>query len=172
MTYGAYAGLVSIVFFLILHYSGLSGTNGVFQWLGYVPFAVFIFLGTRQFRDQFLGGYIRYGKALASGVLISLFCGVLLAFFMYFFMKVIDTDQKMMSMIREQNEQAMLDRNMSEEEIEKTLEISAQFLTPGFIAVMSVIGYVFFGFLISLFTSFFLKKEDDSFEGFIKSQEL
>ncbi len=171
MNYGAIAGLAMIIFFLVLHYAGLANTNSPLQWVAYIMMGAIMFYGTRNLRDQAEGGFISYGRALGSGVLISFFCGVILGFFMYIFMKVIDTNQEMITKILEQNEQNMLDQNMSEEQIEQAMEMTRKFMTPGFMSLMSVFIYTFFGLLISLVLAFFLKREDKSFDGFIKSQE-
>jgi hypothetical protein len=170
MNYGAYSGLAMIVIFLAMHYAGVNNTNSSIQWLSYIPLAVLIFLGSRNLRDNVGGGFISYGKALGSGVLISFFCGILVGFFMYVFMKVIDTDQKLLSTMLEQNEQAMLKQNLSEEQIEQSMEIAQKFMTPGVISVMSVFGYTLIGLPISLVAAFFIKREDKSFDGFIKNQ--
>jgi predicted PurR-regulated permease PerM len=171
MNYGALAGLAMIVIFLILHYAGISNSNSILQWLSYLPLFGILFIGTRNLRDKLEGGFISYGRSLGSGVLISLFCGILLAFFMYLFMKFIDTEQEMIKKVLEQNEQAMLDRNMSEEEIEQSMEMTRRFMTPGLMSIMAVFGYTFMGFIFSLILSFFLKRENKTFDGFIKSQE-
>jgi hypothetical protein len=86
-------------------------------------------------------------------------------------MKFIDTEQEMIKKVLEQNEQAMLDRNMSEEEIEQSMEMTRRFMTPGLMSIMAVFGYTFMGFIFSLILSFFLKRENKTFDGFIKSQE-
>jgi hypothetical protein len=170
MNYGAYSGLAMIVIFLAMHYAGVNSSKSSLQWLTYVPLAVLIFLGMRNLRDNISGGFISYGKALGSGVLISFFGGILVGFFMYVFMKVIDTDQKLLSTMLEQNEQAMLKQNLSEEQIEQSMEIAQKFMTPGVISVMSVFGYTLIGLPISLVAAFFIKREDKSFDGFIKNQ--
>jgi predicted membrane protein len=55
---------------------------------------------------------------------------------------------------------------MSEEMIEKTMEMSAKMMTPGWMAIMGLLSSVLIGTIISLVSAIFIKKQpnEDAFE--------
>ena len=61
-------------------------------------------------------------------------------------------------------EERLLDRGIPEDQIEMQMEISRKFMTPGFVSIVTVPTFTFFGFLFSLVTSAILKKEGDPFQ--------
>ncbi len=61
-------------------------------------------------------------------------------------------------------EEKLMDRGIPDEQIEMQLDMSRKFMTPGFIAVMTIPTFTFFGFLFALVISAILKKEGDPFQ--------
>ena len=64
----------------------------------------------------------------------------------------------------EQARQQMEARNsgMSEDQMEKALEMTAKFMQPGWMVVFGLLMYVFFSALFAAIIGLFLKKEDNS----------
>jgi len=79
MSYGAILGL-SLVFLSVLGYILDIQDSVIIGMLNYVVMAVLLFMGSKTFRDKYLNGYIKYGKALASSFLIGLFGGIIFIF--------------------------------------------------------------------------------------------
>lgn len=48
--------------------------------------------------------------------------------------------------------------NMTQEQMENSLEISAKFMTPTIMSAMGILATLFFGFIISLVAGMILKK--------------
>ena len=76
LSYGAVSGAV-----IIASMMGLTGGSdaGASQWFGYLVMILalsVIFLGVKRYRDQELGGVIRFGKAMAVGLGITLVASV------------------------------------------------------------------------------------------------
>src|SRR6056297_368993 len=91
MTYGLITGLVLIIYTLILYMTNnLLDQNFILGILNYVILIAGIIYGTKSYRDQYLNGYISYGKSLGTGVLISVFAGVIMGIFTYLLYEVID----------------------------------------------------------------------------------
>lgn len=83
LIYGASAGLAVILSIILgLMVSDGAETPQVQQWLGYLIMLValsLIFAGIKRYRDQHLGGAIRFGKALLVGLGIAAVAGVVYA---------------------------------------------------------------------------------------------
>lgn len=154
-TYGLLTAVGLIALSLIIYFAGLMEAS----WLNYVSYLILlvgILLGTKAFRDEFRGGFISYGTALGFGVLTVFFAAVITAVFTYLFYTLLAPDA--LEQVRAMTERSILEANPRVTDQE--LDLALRFVSPGFISVMSVFSYVFFGFLLSLLTSAFLKKTD------------
>jgi len=81
LTYGVLSGVVIIVSMILsLRLAGESTTMKGLEWLGYLIMVValsMIFVGIKRYRDQELGGVIKFGTAFRLGLGISLVAGVI-----------------------------------------------------------------------------------------------
>lgn len=158
--WGAITGMIGIVYTLILYYADLM-TNKPASWASYAILIVGIYLGTKAFRDQSLGGYISFGKALGTGVLISLFNAIISVIFMLILFLVIDPEL-MTKIMAEQQDKMLESGKITEEQMEQGMEMGKKFFIP-FAIFGGLVAGVFFGTIISLITSAILKKEGDPF---------
>lgn len=154
--YGALTGVVLILFSVILYAIGLKGDNKI-TYLNYVFLLGGIIIGTKEYRDKVREGDLSYGQGLGLGVLVSVFAGLMLAFYTYIFMKFISPEiiQEMLLMA----EQQLVEQGKTESEIEMALKYTAMFMTPGIISIMLVVMHLFFGFIFSLITAAVFRKE-------------
>lgn len=159
LTWGLITGFAGIVYTLILYFMDQT-LNQAASYAGLIILAIGIYLGTKAFRDQSLSGYITYGRALGTGVLISLFSAIISVIFMLILYTVIDTD--LVNKILEQSQEKMSERGMPQEQMDQAMEMSKKLFLP-MVVVMGLLFSVFFGFIISLITSAILKKEGDTF---------
>jgi len=161
MTYGAIIGLTLVVYSVVLYITGLNFHKGQ----GIIQYAVLfggIFMGTKAYRDKSLGGFITYGKALGMGVLISVFVGIITVFFNFIMVRYIDQGlvAKYMVIMEEQFENS---RFIAEDQIDAVLEKSREAMTGVKYLPVSVLTFSFIGFIISLITSIFVKKDPNPF---------
>lgn len=161
MNYGAMLGLALIIYSLLLWMFDAT-TN---QSLGYISFVITIAgiaLATRAYRDQEQSGYISYGRALGVGTLTALWAGIITSFFTYLLYTVIDPGliDKTYAIM----EQAYYDAGMSDDQIEMAMNMATRFTNPLMMSVLGLLSSVFMGFIFSLITSIFLKREGDPFE--------
>ena len=162
MTYGLITGLVLIIYTLLLYMTNnLLEQNFILGILNYVILIAGILIGTRTYRDQHLGGYISYGKALGTGVLISIFSGVIMGVFTYLLYQVIDPGlmEKSIQLIQEE----MLKQGMAESQVETMTEMQQTIRSPLVMMFGSIISYGFLGLIFSLITSIFTKNEKPIF---------
>ncbi|MGB5943642.1 MAG: DUF4199 domain-containing protein [Leeuwenhoekiella sp.] len=106
------------------------------------------------------GGYISLVESLKMGMAIAAIAGViggLFAFIHYTFIypEFIDTA------LEQSREQTLkFSPDLSDEDLEKSMEFSRMVSTPFVYATISLIGTIFIGFIISLITGLVVKKED------------
>lgn len=113
--------------------------------------------GIKTFKND-NAGFLTIAQALKTGLAISLVAGIISVIFNYIFINYIDPDfiQKTLDFSREQ---MITDfPNMTQEQMENSLEISAKFMTPTIMSAMGILATLFFGFIISLVAGMILKK--------------
>lgn len=120
MTFGAIIGLSLVAYNVILYISGMTFNKGL-NWIQYIILFGGIYLGTKAYRDKLLGGFITYGKALGTGVLISVFVGIITTFFNFIMMRFIDPGlvDKYMAIMEDSYQNS---RFISEDQIDEVLE--------------------------------------------------
>ena len=161
MNYGAMLGLALVIYTLLLWMLELSD-NRVLGYISIIITITGIVLATKNFRDQVQGGFITYGRALAVGTLTALFAGIITSFFTFILHTFIDPGliDKTFAIM----EQGYIDAGMSDSQIEMMIDMAKRFTNPVMMAVFGFAGSAFIGFIFSLITSIFLKREGDPFE--------
>ena len=159
--FGLILGLTIVIYTLVLQFLDAS-QNTIAGWGSIVFTAVAVQIGSKTLRDKFQGGYISYGRALGSGMLIVLFASVIQAFFIYFFYSFISPESLQDIFIA--MEEGMIQQGSSEEDIEMAVSMMKKFTGPLSIAISTIFGSAFWGLIISLITSAFIKKEKNIFE--------
>ena len=157
MTWGLVVGLALIILSLVLYIMNIYKAP---TWVGILNYALIIggiVMAQLKYRNNILDGYITYGKAVGTGVLVSLFASIIYAFYFIILTKFIDTGY--MDKVLETVEQAYAEQSLSEDQIAAALEMSKKMMTPIMMALSTVFGFVFMGTLFSLITSIFIKKE-------------
>lgn len=162
MHYGTYYGLSAAVVFLIFYLVGTDVQSRVPQWVGWVLLVIFIVLGIKSHRDEDLGGHISYGKSLGTGVLISLFGGIITGAYTVLFFTTIAPD--MLEKLIAASQENLLEQGLDEKSIERSMQYMKMFMTPVWMFIFSILGTAFFGFLLSLIISVFMKKEENPFQ--------
>lgn len=159
--YGLITAAAYVLYSLLMYSLDLSKS----AWTGYFAFIILIagiVVGTKHYRDKINGGYLSYGRCLGSGVLISLMVAVIMAVYTYFFSAVFAPETNAQKLM--EAELKMVEQGLSDEQIDQAMAIVGIFASPAVQAITSLISLVFIGFIFSLITSIFLKKEDKSFE--------
>jgi hypothetical protein len=161
MTYGSMYGLAAAIIGLVFYFAGADIQSKLPQYISYILLIIFIVMGVKSYRDQELGGYISYGKSLGTGVLIGLFGGIITGFFTVLLFTVIDPG--LTQKILEASQQQMIDKGMSEEQLQTALKWTRKFMGPIPLFLFSILGGTFMAFIFSLIVSIFTKKEQNPF---------
>lgn len=128
------------------------------KYVAYLIFIGGIIWGQKVYRDAHSEGLISYGKSFSVGFTVGFFAALILAIYAFAFMKFFDPT--MITKILETSEQTLIDRgDMTDDQIEQALSITAKFTTPLMVSVMALIFNTIAVTIISLVTSIFIKKE-------------
>ena len=157
---GAITGIFISVIQLLLLVLGFDDSS-ILQWIIYLAMILSITWGCRTYRDVVLEGYISYTQSLGFGLLVSLGASVIFSFFLYIYMKFIDTTY--IALILDQMQLAMYENDTKESDIEMIMNLYRSFLTPGAMAVAMIFTYFFIGSVISLISSIFIKNPKTEF---------
>lgn len=166
---GLILGLALVIYTLLLYF--LDQTFN--QKLGYVSILILIagiVLGIKSFRDDAKGGIMSYGQGVGAGTVIGLYAGIIGAIFLFLLYEVIDPDL-MGKMFTVTEEKLLESGRVPEEMIDQTMEMQKKFMAPWIMSIGTVINYVFFGVVVSLIASIFLKKEGNPFQQEAKEPE-
>ena len=146
-----FVGGANILLGLLFWALNLS-SNSIVQYLTYLIMLLGIIIGTTSYRNNQLKGNISYGKAFTSGLLISLFTSVILSFFFFILVKLIDPE--IINKIREVGTENMMQSNpnLTEEQI----AMATSFYSPGWMTFLSFIGNTLIGLLLSLIAAIFI----------------
>jgi len=160
MTYGLIIALIIIILAVLVWVLGLEGAAWM-QWINWVAYFGALYFCLKNWRDHYLGGYIRYGQALSAGILFMFFASVIYAFYNVIYLKWIDPSavERMLDIM----EEAYYKRGLPEEQVAAAMEFGAKLRTPGMQFFSVIIGTTFIGVIISLIVSIFIRKEGDPF---------
>ncbi len=163
MIYGLYLALALTLFSVILYVSGLI-LNTKIGYISLVLYVAGIVLAQINYRNKEMNGSISYGQALGFGVAIMLFSGIVTALYTMILYSFIDPG--LIDQMKTVQEEALLQKGMSEEQIETAMSFSSKMMTPAWMSIMGAISSVFMGTIISLITSIFVKKQpsEDAFD--------
>lgn len=161
VNYGIIAGILSVAFSLIQWLLGLMEV----QWLGVIPFLIvgfIIFIGAKNWRDRFNGGWMSYGEAFKTGFFIILISSIIGILYQYVFLNFIDPGFLAAQLANA--EEAILESNpnISDADLDRAMEMTATFTSTTMITVMGLVMSLLFGTILSAIVAIFVKKEDPS----------
>lgn len=166
MQFGAYSGLSSFMFFMILYFvnSNPLGNKG---WLGFWIPILFIFLGTKFHRDKVLDNQISYGQAFGLGALIALCASLLYALLVFLFGTV--ADPSIVDNYKAEAMQGMEEarKYLSSEKLLSAMDEAASKIEEmkiGELAQSIFLNGLIGGALVSLISSAILKKKKPLFD--------
>ena len=160
---GSIVAVVLIIINLALFLLDVDAESPV-QYVYHLFFALGLAWAIYSVRNNTLDGYATYGKALVIGVYASLAIAVIMAVYTYVYMEYINPGfiQEMLS--RAEDSMIEADPNMSDEDLNRALEMTKMFMKPALLAPISIITTAFTGTIFSLVIAIFAKNEDRTIE--------
>jgi hypothetical protein len=163
LLYGAMLAGVLIVFSLVTDLFLLTFNTTVTTIQSVLTLAALVFI-IYVFRKVHNGNVVSYGKALGFGVLVATIVGFITSAFLILNIEYITPDylERMTVALEEQ----LLDKGLSEDLIELSIEQRTKFMTPVWIMVFGTLGTAVNGLVISLIAAIFIKREPSNpFQG-------
>jgi hypothetical protein len=162
LKYGLLTGVAMVLLSLLLYVLDVT-MSGWIQYASLVILLAGLIVGTIAFRDKCSGGFLSYGRSLGSGVLISVFAGLLMAIYSYLFFSFFDPGE--LVKLTQIAEEKMFEKGLTDEQVEQAMSMTKMFMTPVFISISSLFSMALWGTIFSLLASIFIKKNDNSFDG-------
>ena len=156
LLYGGIIGGVSVLHSIILY--TLDASFSVYaQVSGYLMPIILISVVLYLYRNEYRGGYMTYSQSLGAGSLFMVVAGIIVAVYMFIFLKYLDPDY--IKLVVQMQEEKLIAKGMDEAMIEQSMEFTEKMRSAGAMAVMAFLFTAFFGVIITLIVSIFLKKE-------------
>jgi hypothetical protein len=159
-TYALILTICGAVFNLLMYFTGLQteklAVGQYVQWLGFVMMFVILFLGTKAVRDEAPEKGMSYGRGLGTGVLISLYSGLMSSVYSFIHFKFVNTEfaDYQIALIRPKWEAA----GLGEAQMDQAEKFTRAMMGPVAQAVMTPIFVVLFGLLCALIIAAILKR--------------
>lgn len=163
LKFGMYALVAAAVFFFCALFFGKDLSYGAQEVIGYSSMAVsliFVFFGIRHFRNKENDGKVSFGKALAIGMLISVFAGLGFAIIDFLYTTVINPDfvaEYQTAMLAEMK--TSLTPAEYETESKALIEQMQNYGSPWFMAALMFVTVILMGFVFSLISALILQKK-------------
>ncbi len=156
LTNGLILGLVGIVYSLIMYFLDLT-FNPAQQYAYIVILIALLYFLLKSYRDNYMHGQITYGQSVGAGVVMFLYSAIIGAIFMYILYTVIDTGltEKQLAFVEEK----MLQKGIPQEAVDAGMAIQRKIMKPEIMAPVSILGSMFWGTVLTLIISIFIKKE-------------
>jgi hypothetical protein len=156
LTNGLILGLTGVVYSLVMYFLDLS-FNQVQGYIFMVIQIALLFFLLKSYRDNYMHGQITYGQSVGAGVVISLYSAIIAAIFMYLLYTVIDSGltEKQLAFVEEK----MLQKGVPQTAIDAGMAFQRKIMKPEIMAPISIFGSMFWGTVLSLIISIFIKKE-------------
>ena len=161
--FGLILGGIMVALPLVIYGLGLEKDESMQRASSFVNvalIAVVVFMGIREHREKTGKGFITLGTGFSTGMIISLIGGAISAMFTVLYFSILNPG--MITFIKMKQENAMLERGLSEEQIEKLSGNMEFWTSPGMLATFALIGTLLAGAVISLICAAMLKKENPS----------
>jgi uncharacterized ion transporter superfamily protein YfcC len=151
-TYGLFAGLFSIVVFVIVASLGLNPFGGGLNYIGTVGSIVLLVFAHKKFKDSG-DGFMSYGQGLGIAIIFFLVSSFLSLVVMYIYINFVDY-APMQALLDEQLKQ-MEKSNTPDDAIEM-----AQKITKDWFWVIGAFTALFGGLILGLIVSIFTQKKN------------
>ena len=159
-TYALILTIIQAVFALLMYFTGFQteklAAGQYLNWLSLPITIAVLYLGIKAVREESADKSLSYGQGVGAGVLISLYSGLMSGAYNFIHFKYVAPEffDFQMEMIRTKWAAA----GMSSTQIEQAEAISSKFMGPVSTAIMTPLMTVFFGLILALIISAFLKR--------------
>lgn len=160
LNYGVLLGILAVILGVIMYVTNAYlNPSFIYSVIGFLILIVVITLGIKAFKQE-NGGFLSLSEALKVGIGIAVIGGLISALWSFVLMTFIEPDFMAQTMEVTRNKMLETNPNMTEAQIDSAMEMGASFSSPWIIMAFSLIGNLFFGFIISLIAGLVMKREN------------
>ena len=169
---GIILGVVLIIISLISYIFDLV-TMGIYAGLvislaSFVIRIIVLVIYSKKYRDEILGGFIKYGKALVFCIIMGIYASVVISAYSFAFNTVIDPDytKNVTEKVQNMTVENLYEKGLPDEMIEATIEKmeSKEFPSPVKTSLLTIPIGIFYTLLAGLLSSIFVKKNEDPYQ--------
>lgn len=157
-TYGLYLALVSIAMAVAMYVLNVQKSWALSIISTVLTVAILVY--AIKVYKQKNNGFLSLGDAIKVGLAVSVIGGIIGAVYAYVHYTYIYPEFIDMTLDQTRIQISESNPNMSEEQIEQAVGYTKMFTSPIFFSLMSVIGSLFFGIIVSLIAGLIMKKEN------------
>ncbi len=159
--YGVLLGLVSVVLGVVMYVTGsYTDPHWIFSVIGFLILIGVISYGIKAYKTA-NNGYLTLSDALKVGIGIALIGGIIGAIWTLLLATVIEPEYTQ-NVIEAQKEKLVEQYpDFSQEQLDQSLAMMEKFTSPYISFALSLIGSLFFGFIISLIAGLIMQKKQD-----------
>ncbi|WP_299126955.1 DUF4199 domain-containing protein [uncultured Winogradskyella sp.] len=156
-TYGLYSALISIAV-LVIMYVGNIDKSWILSGISFTLGVLILVYGIKAYK-QSNSNILSVGQAIKVGLAIAVVGGLIAAIYSYVHYEYIYPE--FIDIQKETAYNQMIENNpeMTDEQIEQAMSMSSMFMTPGFFSLMSIIGSLIFGLIVSVITGLIMKSD-------------
>lgn len=157
--YGLLFGVAMILMHLILFLTDMQqSTFGIV--VSVIVMLAGIVLAQLDYRNKKWNGYIAYGKAFKIGFLTMLFAAIIVTIYTYIYHVYINPSD--LIAVKNERIQEIYNGGYTPEQEAQAIKYIERFVTPVISTVSAFASYLVLGAVISLITSIFIKKEEQT----------
>lgn len=157
LMYGVIYGLLSSIVLYLSYKIGYT-TGGITTLFGFILAAVSVLLSINLYKNS-NSGQLTIANALFIGLMIGLIGGVIYAVYVYLHYDMVDTTTMAEQLKIAEEQMKQQSPQLTEEQMEQALKISAIVSSPASLAVLKFIGALFETFIVALLIGL-IKKSD------------
>ncbi|MEW7277390.1 DUF4199 domain-containing protein [Aquimarina sp. 2201CG1-2-11] len=161
INYGILLGIVSTALGIVLYTLGTyTDPHWIFSVLGFLILIGIIGYGIKTFKTQ-NNGYLILTDALKIGIGIALIGGIIGALWSVVLTTVIEPDYTQQVLETQRIKMIETYPDFSKEQIDQSMSIVEKFSSPFVSVAISIIGNLFFGFIISMIVGLIMQKKEE-----------
>ncbi len=164
--WGLISAAVSIIYSIIntqLLINEISFNKAINGLLSAVISITILFIGIKEYRDKFNGGYITFSKGFKTGFMIVLISTLIFAVFSYIYNSYIIDYSIIENNALKESLKYMKEKKLPEEQIKQSLEYTKKFLSINYAVISTVVGGIIIGSIFSLIVAAIVKKENKQY---------
>ncbi len=157
-TYGLYLALISIVVLVIMYVANIEKSWVLSIVSSLLTITVLVY-GIKAYKHQ-NNGFLSIGEAIKTGLAIAVIGGLIAGIYAYVHYSYVYPEFIEMTKEAAYNDMTTKNPNMTEEQITQAMDISGIFMTPLFFSLITILGSLLFGLIVSLIAGAVMKKEN------------